>query len=94
MSTTLAAGLAPLGGIEEVRIDWRWTPAWRPADMTNSGREQLRAIGFTISPAPSTRMCQAEGVLAGAVNAVEPARSRCGTWTPAPGTRLDTWRAR
>ena len=27
MSTTLAAGLAPLGGIEEVRIDWRWTPA-------------------------------------------------------------------
>ena len=49
MSTTLAAGLAPLGGIEEVRIDWRWTPAWRPADMTNSGREQLRAIGFTIS---------------------------------------------
>ncbi len=48
MSTTLAAGLAPLGGIEEGRIDWRWTPAWRPADMTNSGREQLRAIGFTI----------------------------------------------
>jgi len=42
------AGLAPLSGVEEVRIDWRWTPAWRPADITDSGREQLRAIGFTI----------------------------------------------
>ena len=39
---------AALDGFEEVRIDWRWIPAWRPADMTDSGREQLRAIGFTI----------------------------------------------
>jgi metal-sulfur cluster biosynthetic enzyme len=44
----IRAGLAPLSGIEEVRIDWRWIPAWRPADITDSGREQLRAIGFTI----------------------------------------------
>jgi metal-sulfur cluster biosynthetic enzyme/ribosomal protein L22 len=48
MEDQIRAGLALLGGIEEVRIDWRWTPAWRPADMTDSGREQLRAIGFTI----------------------------------------------
>jgi hypothetical protein len=25
-----------------------WIPAWRPADITDSGREQLRAIGFTV----------------------------------------------
>lgn len=30
------------------RIDWQWIPAWQPADITDSGRDQLRAIGFTI----------------------------------------------
>jgi metal-sulfur cluster biosynthetic enzyme/ribosomal protein L22 len=40
--------LAPLDGIEGFRVDWQWLPAWRPADMTDSGREQLRAIGFTL----------------------------------------------
>jgi metal-sulfur cluster biosynthetic enzyme/ribosomal protein L22 len=48
MEDQIRAGLARLGGIEEVRIDWQWIPAWRPADITDSGREQLRAIGFTI----------------------------------------------
>jgi metal-sulfur cluster biosynthetic enzyme/ribosomal protein L22 len=48
MEDQVRAGLAPLGGIDEVRIDWQWVPAWQPADMTDSGREQLRAIGFTI----------------------------------------------
>ena len=42
MEDQIRAGLAPLG-VDEVRIDWRWTPAWRPDDMTDSGREQLRA---------------------------------------------------
>ncbi len=40
--------LAPLADIDGFRVDWQWIPAWRPADMTDSGREQLRAIGFTI----------------------------------------------
>jgi metal-sulfur cluster biosynthetic enzyme len=40
--------LAPLEGIDGFRVDWQWLPAWRPADMTDSGREQLRAIGFTL----------------------------------------------
>jgi metal-sulfur cluster biosynthetic enzyme/ribosomal protein L22 len=40
--------LAPLADIDGFRVDWQWVPAWRPADMTDSGREQLRAIGFTI----------------------------------------------
>ncbi len=39
MEDQIRAGLAPLSGVEEVRIDWRWTPAWRPADITDSGRE-------------------------------------------------------
>ena len=40
--------LAPLQHIDGFRVDWQWVPAWRPADMTDSGREQLRAIGFTF----------------------------------------------
>ena len=48
MENQIRAGLAPLGGIENFRIDWQWIPAWRPADITDGGREQLRAIGFTI----------------------------------------------
>lgn len=42
------AGLVPLGCVDDFRVDWQWIPAWRPADITESGREQLRAIGFTI----------------------------------------------
>jgi metal-sulfur cluster biosynthetic enzyme/ribosomal protein L22 len=48
MTDQIRAGLAPFSGIDEVRIDWQWIPAWQPADITDSGREQLRAIGFTI----------------------------------------------
>jgi metal-sulfur cluster biosynthetic enzyme/ribosomal protein L22 len=40
--------LAPLEDIDGFRVDWQWLPAWQPADMTESGREQLRAIGFTL----------------------------------------------
>ena len=44
----IRAGLVPLGCVDGFRVDWQWIPAWRPADITDSGREQLRAIGFTI----------------------------------------------
>jgi metal-sulfur cluster biosynthetic enzyme/ribosomal protein L22 len=44
----IRAGLAPLGCVDDFRVDWQWIPAWRPADITESGREQLRAIGFTV----------------------------------------------
>jgi metal-sulfur cluster biosynthetic enzyme/ribosomal protein L22 len=40
--------LAPLDAIDGFRVDWQWVPAWRPADITDIGREQLRAIGFTL----------------------------------------------
>jgi metal-sulfur cluster biosynthetic enzyme/ribosomal protein L22 len=44
----IRAGLGPLGGVDDFRVHWQWIPAWRPADITADGREQLRAIGFTI----------------------------------------------
>jgi len=44
----IRAGIVPLGCVDDFRVDWQWIPAWRPADITDSGREQLRAIGFTI----------------------------------------------
>jgi metal-sulfur cluster biosynthetic enzyme/ribosomal protein L22 len=44
----IRAGLAPLGCVDDFRVNWQWIPAWRPADITESGREQLRAIGFTV----------------------------------------------
>lgn len=34
--------------VDDFRIDWEWAPAWTPADLSPEGREQLRAIGFTI----------------------------------------------
>jgi metal-sulfur cluster biosynthetic enzyme len=44
----IRAGLVLLGCADDFRVDWQWIPAWRPADITDSGREQLRAIGFTV----------------------------------------------
>ena len=44
----IRAGLAPLGCVDDFRVDWQWIPAWRPADITEGGRDQLRAIGFTV----------------------------------------------
>lgn len=39
----------PGGGVvDEVRINWVWMPPWGPEKITDEGREQLRAIGFTI----------------------------------------------
>jgi metal-sulfur cluster biosynthetic enzyme len=48
MENQIRAELAAVDEIDDFRIDWQWVPAWRPADLTDSGREQLRAIGFTL----------------------------------------------
>jgi metal-sulfur cluster biosynthetic enzyme len=48
MENQIRTVLTPLDHIDEFRMDWQWVPAWRPADITDSGRDQLRAIGFTI----------------------------------------------
>ena len=48
MEDQIRTGLAGLPGIDGFRVNWVWLPPWRPADITGSGRDQLRAIGFTF----------------------------------------------
>ncbi|MCK2242647.1 metal-sulfur cluster assembly factor [Crossiella sp. S99.2] len=36
------------GLVDEVRINWVWMPPWGPDKITDDGREQLRALGFTV----------------------------------------------
>jgi metal-sulfur cluster biosynthetic enzyme len=39
----------PGGGlVNDVRINWVWIPPWGPDKITEDGREQLRALGFTV----------------------------------------------
>ncbi|HEX5347516.1 MAG TPA: metal-sulfur cluster assembly factor [Pseudonocardiaceae bacterium] len=39
----------PDGGlVDDVRINWVWIPPWGPDKITEDGREQLRALGFTV----------------------------------------------
>ncbi|MDN5857900.1 MAG: iron-sulfur cluster assembly protein [Pseudonocardia sp.] len=57
---TLTSAACPLTSVMEIQIrsvmdelgtafvvEWEWLPAWRPHDITEDGREQLRAIGFS-----------------------------------------------
>jgi metal-sulfur cluster biosynthetic enzyme len=40
---------APGGGlVDDVKINWVWIPPWGPDKITEDGREQLRALGFTV----------------------------------------------
>jgi metal-sulfur cluster biosynthetic enzyme/ribosomal protein L22 len=48
MEDQIRAELTELSGIDDFRVDWVWLPPWQPGDITASGRDQLRAIGFTI----------------------------------------------
>ncbi len=36
------------GLVGDVRINWVWMPPWGPEDITEDGREQLRALGFAV----------------------------------------------
>ncbi|MGW3470284.1 metal-sulfur cluster assembly factor [Saccharopolyspora spinosa] len=39
----------PGGGlVNDFRINWVWMPPWGPEKITEEGREQLRALGFTV----------------------------------------------
>ncbi len=39
----------PDGGlVKDFRINWVWMPPWGPDKITEDGREQLRALGFTV----------------------------------------------
>jgi metal-sulfur cluster biosynthetic enzyme len=36
------------GLVSDLRINWVWNPPWGPDKITDDGREQLRALGFTV----------------------------------------------
>ncbi|GGS33081.1 MULTISPECIES: metal-sulfur cluster assembly factor [Actinokineospora] len=47
---TRAALTGGAGGgiVSDFRINWVWMPPWGPEKITEDGREQLRALGFTV----------------------------------------------
>jgi metal-sulfur cluster biosynthetic enzyme len=34
--------------VQDIKINWVWNPPWGPDKITDDGREQLRALGFTV----------------------------------------------
>ena len=34
--------------VDDFRVVWEWSPRWTPAAISESGREQLSAIGFSF----------------------------------------------
>ena len=36
------------GLVSDIKINWVWVPPWGPDKITEDGREQLRALGFTV----------------------------------------------
>lgn len=40
--------LVKSGLVDELKINWVWMPPWGPDKITEDGREQLRALGFTV----------------------------------------------
>lgn len=41
-------GEALEGVVDSFRINWVWMPPWGPEKISEDGREQMRAIGFSI----------------------------------------------
>ena len=42
------AALVGAGLVTEVKLNWVWNPPWGPDKITDDGRDQLRALGFTV----------------------------------------------
>ncbi|HEY7054383.1 MAG TPA: metal-sulfur cluster assembly factor [Mycobacterium sp.] len=40
--------LVGAGLVNDLKINWVWNPPWGPDKITEDGREQLRALGFTV----------------------------------------------
>jgi metal-sulfur cluster biosynthetic enzyme len=40
--------LVGAGLVNKIKINWVWNPPWGPDKITEDGREQLRALGFTV----------------------------------------------
>ena len=34
--------------VDDIKINWVWMPPWGPDKITEDGREQRRALGFTV----------------------------------------------
>lgn len=60
ITMTLTSAACPLTSVMEIQIRsvlsdldtefalaWEWLPSWRPHDISEDGREQLRAVGFS-----------------------------------------------
>jgi metal-sulfur cluster biosynthetic enzyme len=44
----IRAALVGPGLVRDFHVSWVWSPPWTPARVTDSGREQLRLIGFSL----------------------------------------------
>lgn len=42
------SALVRSGLCSDLKINWVWMPPWGPEKITEEGREQLRALGFTV----------------------------------------------
>jgi metal-sulfur cluster biosynthetic enzyme len=40
--------LVKSGLVNDLKINWVWMPPWGPDKITEDGRDQLRALGFTV----------------------------------------------
>ena len=40
--------LVGAGLVSDLKLNWVWNPPWGPDKITEAGREQLRALGFTV----------------------------------------------
>jgi len=40
--------LVGAGLVSDLKLNWVWNPPWGPDKITDDGREQLRALGFTV----------------------------------------------
>jgi len=40
--------LVGTGLVSEIKLNWVWNPPWGPDKITDDGREQRRALGFTV----------------------------------------------
>jgi len=47
-SALVGGGGGATGIVNDFRINWVWMPPWGPEKITDDGREQLRALGFTV----------------------------------------------
>jgi metal-sulfur cluster biosynthetic enzyme len=48
MEDQIHIALVEGGLVSSVQVRWVFQPAWSPAKITAEGREQLRAIGFSL----------------------------------------------